>query len=155
MKLENIKNVCMKCGAACCKWEGPRVTAKERAKILKADFPDYFIENGRGLYDMKTKRGICPYLKNRLCSIQKLKPLACLDWPLLPRIVKGRRKYFVGICPLTPYLSAKDLKKLKKLAEKEPTNLLKLNIQWRFPSAKRRFKKIKLIPYEKHMKRMR
>jgi len=155
MKLENIKNVCMKCGALCCTWEGPRVTAKERARILKTGFPDYFIEVGKGLYDMKTKRGICPYLRNKLCSIQKVKPLACLDWPLLARIIKGKRKYFVGICPLTHYLSAKDLKKLKGLAEKETIKLLKSGLQWKFPSVEKRFKKIKLVPYDKYLKRMR
>lgn len=152
MKLENIKNICVKCGAACCKWEGPWVTAKERAKILKAGFPDYFIEDGKGVYYLKTKRGVCPYLKNKLCSIQKVKPIDCRAWPVFPKIIKGKRKYFVGMCPLTPHLSFKDIKKLKKLAEKEPTKLLKLDLELKFPLAKKRFQKIKLISYEKYLK---
>lgn len=122
MKLD-IKKVCIKCGAKCCKFAGPTVSEREKNKILKVGFKDYFIKC-KNSYDLKTKNGVCPYLKNNLCEIHKVKPLMCRAWPAFP-VFKGKKKRIIILdCPLVKYLNKSDLNKLKKEAAKLPKELV-------------------------------
>lgn len=119
MKLEEIKEICLKCGAKCCNLEGPIVLKKEKDKILKGGFEDLFIPKGNH-FEVKNNNGQCCFLKNNLCLIQEVKPLMCLMWPVFPIFKGNERKFVVLECPLTKHLSKTEIQKLKKLAGKLP-----------------------------------
>lgn len=117
MKPEKIKEICVKCKSLCCKVGGPIITKKEKDRILKAGFKDHTISIGR-YYVFDTKNAICPYLKNNLCMLQKVKPLLCKTHPVFP-VWRGKKKrYIILDCPLTPYLTEKDIQNLKQKASK-------------------------------------
>ena len=154
MKLENIKNVCVKCEAKCCYFGGPTLTKREKERVLKAGFKDYFIPCHE-YFDIKTKKGKCPYLKNCLCSIHKARPISCKIWPIFAKIIKGKRRYLLYNCPLISYLSKKDILKLKKLASKLPDRFYELSWEGNMPAyILRKIKKFKPIPLDKWLKRM-
>ncbi len=140
-KFYKFLEVCKKCKAFCCKLDGPTLTEKEKNKILKAGFKDYFIKIGKGLYDVKTKQQVCPYLKKDYsCEIQKVKPRLCLAWPIIPYYKKGKRFYEIIKCPLYPYLNKKEIKKARKEASRISIDMIK-NI-WEMPlSMKKKIKK--------------
>jgi Fe-S-cluster containining protein len=148
MKLENIKQVCKKCKASCCKMGGPDFTKKEMEKVLKAGFKNCFSKIDKNRYELKSKNGRCIYLlKNYLCSIHKVKPLMCRCWP----VYREKGKYIIIKCPLTPYLSKRQRLEMKKQTSKLPkrfvddiqTNLPKKDFELVMKRFKR-FKKEKL-----------
>ncbi|OGI12527.1 hypothetical protein A3K64_01320 [Candidatus Micrarchaeota archaeon RBG_16_36_9] len=139
MKLENIKEVCVKCGAKCCYLGGPTLTRKERNKILKAGFKDFFILSG-SFYDVKTKNK-CPYLENKTCSIYEFRPLVCKIWPVFPIFEKNKSKIIVLYCQLTRTLSKKDIEKLKNSSKKVSRNLSIANVSNLSPAIKRKLNK--------------
>jgi Fe-S-cluster containining protein len=115
MKLANIKNICKKCKAKCCKLGGAEFTKKEMTRVLAAGFKDYFRKINNNHYETKTKNGVCAYLdKNNLCTIQNLKPKMCFAWPVNLGFKKNKKIYYLMSCPLTPYLSSKEIKIMKK-----------------------------------------
>lgn len=115
MKLENIKNICKKCKASCCKVGGAEFTKKDMVRVLRAGYPNYFRKINENHYETITKNGICAYLgKDSLCSIQKLKPKMCYAWPINLSFRKNKKIYHLMSCPLTPYLSEKEIKIMKK-----------------------------------------
>jgi len=132
MKLENIKNVCVKCKAKCCYFGGPSFTKQEKNNVLKAGFKDYFIPCHE-YFDIKTKKGKCPYLKNCLCSIHKVRPFSCKIWPVFAKVVKGKKEYILYHCPLTPYLSKKEIIKMKKMASKLPVRFYEISWEGNMP----------------------
>jgi len=128
MKLENIKHVCKKCRGSCCKLGGADFTKKEMQKVLKAGFKNYFLKVGNYGYELKSKNGRCPYLsKNYSCSIHKVRPLMCRCWPVYAEYKNNKRKYIIIQCPLTPYLSKKQISEMKKQASK----LSRKFIEWK------------------------
>lgn len=152
MKLENIKNVCVKCKAKCCYFGGPSLTKKEMDKILKAGFKGYFTPCHE-YFDVRTKKGKCPYLKNCLCSIHKLRPVSCKIWPVFAKIVRGKRKYLLYNCPLTPCLNKSDILKMRKLAGKIPDRFYKISWEGNMPpSILNKIEKFKPVPFEKWLK---
>ena len=126
MKNISYLGICKKCGGECCKLGGPTISSKERTRILKTGVKDYFCEVAKGVYEVKTKgTGICPYLaKDKSCSIQDVKPSGCICWPVLPELRNGKRNYIVMQCPLTPYLTKKDILKYKKECMKVPKKVV-------------------------------
>ncbi len=115
MKLDNIKGICKKCKGTCCKLGGAEFTKKEMKKVISAGFVDNFRKINNNHYETKTKNGICAYLdKNSLCSIQKLKPKMCYAWPVHLGFRKNKKIFYLMSCPLTPYLSEKEIKIMKK-----------------------------------------
>jgi Fe-S-cluster containining protein len=149
MRLENIKNVCVKCRAKCCYFGGPTMTKQEKERILKAGFKDYFIPC-REYFDVRTKKGKCPYLKNSLCSIHDVRPDSCKVWPVFAKIVGGKRKYMLFNCPLTPHLSKNDILKLKKLASKLPDRFYELSWEGNMPPhILKKIDKFRPVPLEK------
>ena len=62
-------------------------------------------------YETLTKNGACAYLrKDNICSIQKIKPKMCWAWPVHLDFRKNKKIYYLMHCPLTPYLSEKQIK---------------------------------------------
>lgn len=121
MKADIVLKVCRKCKAACCKLGGSDFTETEMKRVLKAGHPDFFVKIGNNHYELKTKKGsksgICPYLtKDNACSIHKLRPLTCRCWPVYINYKDGEGEYILFVCPLTPLLSGKDIREMKKQA---------------------------------------
>jgi Fe-S-cluster containining protein len=115
MKLTNIKSICKKCKASCCKLGGDEFTKKETNKVLMAGYPNYFRKINNNHYETITKNGICAYLgKNNLCKIQKIKPKMCHAWPINLHFRKNKKIFYLMQCPLTMELNDNDLKKMKK-----------------------------------------
>jgi Fe-S-cluster containining protein len=106
---------------------GPTLSLGERARILKTKVKDYFIEIGDGVYEVETNgNGICPYLaKDKSCSIQKVKPLGCICWPILPELKNDKINCIIMHCPLTPYIPKRDIEKYKKECKKMPKKVIK------------------------------
>ncbi|MEM4182157.1 MAG: YkgJ family cysteine cluster protein [Candidatus Pacearchaeota archaeon] len=78
MKKDKVLEVCQKCNAACCKMGGPDFTKSEMQKVLKAEHQNFFIKINSNYYELKSKKGVCPYLsKENSCLIHKEKPLMC------------------------------------------------------------------------------
>ena len=109
------KDVCKKCKAKCCKLGGCDFTKNEMKRVLNAGYPNYFIKISDNQYEVKTRNGACYYLNNdNLCSIQNLKTKMCWAWPVFMDFKKGKKVFYLVKCPLTPYLSKKDIGKMKK-----------------------------------------
>ena len=123
---KDIWNICKKCGARCCKFGGVIYTKKEKERVLKAGFKDYF-GSYHEFYGTRSKNGNCPYLKGYACSIHKVRPTFCRIWPVFPKIVNGKKEYFICSCPLAPYLTKEDIKKAIKLANKLPNKIYELS----------------------------
>jgi len=119
MKLENIKRVCVKCGAKCCYFEGPVVTKAERRRILKAGFEDAFVPV-RNYYYVKCRGGKCSFLRNKMCRIHDVRPLICKIWPVYPVFKGNKRRFMVLDCPLTAQLSKTDIRKLEVQSKRLP-----------------------------------
>ena len=150
MKADKFLRVCRKCKASCCRMGGPNFTEKEMKKVLKAGHKNYFFEVRNKIYELKSKKGICPYLKkDNSCEIQKLKPLLCLSWPVFPSFRGKKGEYTLMECPLTKYLSKEDIDKCKKEASKISKQALEVALDYStLPKSdvgliKRRFNKFK------------
>jgi len=125
VKAAKFLQVCKECKAKCCKMGGPDFSEKEMRKVLKVGYKNYFIKVGKNHYELKSKRGVCPYLKKDFsCEIHEVKPLMCLCWPVVVDIKKGKRKYFLVECPMTSLLTKKDIEKCKNEASKIPKDVL-------------------------------
>ena len=115
MKLQDVKNICQKCKGTCCKLGGAEFTLKEMQRVLKAGYPNKFRKINANHYETITKNGVCSYLKKDYsCLIQNLKPRMCWAWPVHLDYIKNKKRYYLMKCPLTPYLSEKDIKLMKK-----------------------------------------
>lgn len=143
----------MRCRAKCCFFGGPSMTKKEKDAVLRAGFKDYFIPCHE-YFDIKVKKGKCPYLKNCLCSIHKVRPVSCKIWPVFGKLVNGKKKYVVYNCPLTPYLSKKELMKLKKMASKLPNRFYKLSWEGHMPKyILKKIERFRPVSFEKFIKK--
>jgi Fe-S-cluster containining protein len=118
MKKDVVRDVCKKCGAACCKMGGTDFTRAEMERVLSRGFHDYFVKIGRNHYELVCRKGICPYLqKDNTCAINEIKPLACRSWPLyLSGASRGKTRYFMLKCPLATMLKSGEILTMKKQA---------------------------------------
>lgn len=111
--------VCQKCKAACCKFGGADFTKIEMLKVLKAGYPDYFVELDDNHYEMKCKKGICPYLKkDNSCLIHKIRPLVCKSFPVYLRHENNKTKFLLIEYPLSQLLAKNDIKIKKNQASR-------------------------------------
>lgn len=125
MDRDKILNTCKSCQAACCKMCGPDFTEAEMKKVLEAGEANFFNNINEHHQELKTKNGLCPYLKeDNSCSIHELRPAMCRCWPIYPECSKNKKKYFQMECALTPLLSEEEIQELKKEAESIPKELL-------------------------------
>ena len=122
---EVIKRICKKCGARCCKFGGVFYTEKEKSRILKAGFKDYFIPF-KGFFATKPNKGNCPYLKGISCSIHEVRPTFCRIWPVFPKIINKKKKYYIFSCPLAKHIDGIFIKKAIKLANKLPNKIYEI-----------------------------
>ncbi len=125
MDRNKILDTCKTCQAACCKMCGPDFSEAEMKTVLEAGQANFFNKINEHHYELKTKEGLCPYLKeDNSCSIHELRPAMCRSWPVYPECSKSKKKYFQINCALTSLLSAEEIERLKKEAESIPTELL-------------------------------
>ncbi len=111
--------ICQKCKAACCKMGGSDLTEKEARRIIKANHPILFRRIDKNHYEMKSKGGVCPYLnKDHSCQIEDTKPLMCRSWPVDPEYEGKKAEFLLMQCPLTQFLTSKQVKEMKKHAGK-------------------------------------
>lgn len=114
-KLALVKEICEKCGGKCCKLGGAEFTKSDRDRVLSAGHPNYFRKLSSDHYETKTKEGVCAYLtKENLCSIQELKPKMCWAWPVSLDYKKHKKVFELMLCPLTPYITEKEIKLMKE-----------------------------------------
>jgi Fe-S-cluster containining protein len=126
MSRSDPKSVCQKCKALCCRLVTPPVTEKEKQRILKAGFPDYFEKIDTDLYKIKSQdKKPCPYLKKDYsCSIHNVKPMLCALWPVVPQYKNKKRGCLIIKCPLYPYLPKEFIEGSIKEAEKIPLHII-------------------------------
>jgi Uncharacterised protein family (UPF0153). len=114
MKSDRSLEVCRRCKASCCRLGGPDFTGSEKDKILQAGKKDFFVEINKNHFEIDCKRGVCPYLaKDNSCSIHDIRPLMCRVWPLNIEFIKDEKYLMMIDCPLTPFLSKKDILEMK------------------------------------------
>jgi|SRR3989338_1749808 len=125
MNPDKILETCKACQATCCKMCGPDFSETEMKRVLAAGHPNFFNKINEHHHELKTKDGLCPYLKeDHSCSIHELRPAMCRSWPIYPECSKDKKKYFQINCDLTPLLSEEEIEKLKKESESIPKELL-------------------------------
>ncbi len=79
----SLYSYCKNCKVNCCKGT-PRVSEKEKEKILKKTKKDYFKKEALGYYVTRKEKGFCKYFKRGKCSIQHAKPIDCILYPIDP-----------------------------------------------------------------------
>ncbi len=80
-------------------------------KYLDQDRKDFAIEREFDYFRYETKKHTrwvlkgtsqqCPFLKNNLCSIHKVKPIQCQTWPFWPEYINADgtwNKDLIGFC---------------------------------------------------------
>ena len=117
--------VCQKCKASCCKMGGADFSRVEMLKVLNAGYKNFFMKINDNHYELKSKKGICPYLaRNNSCSIHKCRPLMCQCWPLTINYKSDKKEIMIAKCPLTPLLSKQDIQIMKKQISRIPKKML-------------------------------
>jgi len=125
MKTNTALEVCQKCKAACCKLGGGDFSKSEMQKVLKAGYPNFFSKINNNHYELKSKKGVCPYLaKDNSCNIHKVRPLMCKCWPVYLKFKDNKKQFFLIKCPLTPIFSKQDIKLMKKQANRIPKDII-------------------------------
>lgn len=110
--------ICQKCKASCCKLGGTDFTKVEMQKVLKLGYPNYFVKINENHYEMKSKKGICPYLKkDNSCLIYHVRPAACKSFPVYINS-DNKKDFFLIDCPLSKHLKEKEIKTMKNQAKK-------------------------------------
>jgi len=130
MKSDNFLEICKKCGALCCKVGGPNFTEKEMKRVLDKGFENHFFKVREGIYELKTRKGFCPYLNSdNSCKIQEVKPILCICHPVFPSF-SGKKKYTLINCPLAKIMDKKQIKVCKLEADKVSDELIEAALDW-------------------------
>ncbi len=125
MKANMALRVCRKCKATCCKMGGADFTKKEMGRVIGAGYKNFFRKIDEDSYELKSKKGICPYLaKDNSCSIHNVRPAMCKCWPVYARYKRNKREFLLIRCPLVGCLSKKDISRMRKEAAKIPRGML-------------------------------
>lgn len=111
----SLLTVCTGCRGQCCVGR-TMVTGEERCRITGLTAQDHFTHWADDLFYLE--RGVCPYLKNGLCSVQEFKPFVCQIFPFSPRVVNGELWLFcVGECEAASRLPAGFTERAIQLAQ--------------------------------------
>lgn len=70
---------CTSCTDCCCNRGTPLVTREERDLIVAFSKKNFLVNTGQ-FFEMNQEP--CPYFLNQACSIQPVKPLVCVAWPV-------------------------------------------------------------------------
>lgn len=120
--IPSLLPICQKCGAQCCKYGSPVVSAQEYRQIINYCHRDYFKKLKNSFYLIPENP--CPYLtKNNKCSIQPVKPLDCKIYPC--GIILKKNTLVSSIsqrCPAKFILPNQYTKKAIDLMNRMPTN---------------------------------
>lgn len=110
-----LLRVCTACQGKCCVGR-TMVTEEEREQIIAYSLKDHFVHWRSDVYYLD--KGVCPYLKNGLCSVQEVKPFVCQIFPFVPRVVDGEFwLYCVSECEAGRNLPPGFTDKAKALAQ--------------------------------------
>jgi Fe-S-cluster containining protein len=110
----SLLNICRACKGRCCVGR-TMATSEERRTVAEFSGSDHFVLWREDLWYLD--RGVCPYLKGGLCSVQEVKPFACQIFPFVPRIIDGQLwLYCVGECDAGSHLPEGFTEKAIKLA---------------------------------------
>ncbi len=92
----SLLDVCETCRGRCCVGR-TMATSEERRTIVDYSSSNFFIRWRDDLWYLDS--GVCPYLRNGLCSVQEVKPFVCQIYPFVPRVISGELwLYCVGEC---------------------------------------------------------
>ncbi len=109
----SLYSYCKNCNLFCCRGT-PRVSEREKEKILKKAKKDYFRRETLGYYVTKQEKGFCKYLRGaNKCSIQHAKPIDCMIFPIDPVYnEKGEISFVIETgCQAATHLTKKFIKK--------------------------------------------
>ena len=121
-KVDSLK-VCGECGAHCCIYGGTTATKEEFDRIINAGHENHFVKISDNVFITKWgENGVCPYLKDKACSIHPVRPTLCKAFPVL---MLNENDYYLQHCPLLPHLSADEIEKGKKILKAVPTEIIK------------------------------
>ena len=68
--------------------------------------------------------------KDNSCGIHDIKSLLCLCWPVFPDFDKRKGGYVIMECPVTKFLSKKDIEKSRKEASRVSKKLLDVALDY-------------------------
>ena len=118
----DTSDICLECGALCCKLGGVVATKNEVDAIISRGYQNHFIQISDDVYGMKWgEEGICAYLDEGMCTIYPVRPLGCRMFP----VVETNRNDIVLIhCPLSYELSEEKRMERKRILLNRPKSIL-------------------------------
>ena len=144
--------ICRKCRASCCKLGGADFTREEMRRVLDMGYPNYFVKINENHYEMKSERGICPYLKSDYsCLIHDVRPSVCKSFPVYVVCEDNEARFCMMACPLASVLSKNDIEVMKKQASQVKEIILTTFSDSKLPKRdleliEKRFSKFKTAP---------
>jgi len=145
-KVDSLK-ICGECGAHCCKYGGTTATKEEVDKIVHAGFKNNFLKISDNAYITEWgEDGICPYLNDKVCSIHKIRPLLCRCFPLFK--AENNNALFIQHCPLSGYLTKKEIEESKELLKIVPAELI--NASNEYNKRDKRFEEVLLKRFKRY-----
>ncbi|MGY5875040.1 MAG: YkgJ family cysteine cluster protein [Candidatus Thorarchaeota archaeon] len=114
MERVDTNKICRECGGYCCSFGGTIATRLELDEILEKGHANHFVGISKDCHiTLWGDDGICPYLKDSICTIYDVRPTVCKKFPILS---VNNSEHFLVHCPLTSHLSEEELADCKKLA---------------------------------------
>jgi len=145
-KLDLLK-ICGKCGGHCCSYGGTTATKEEVDKIVQAGFDNHFEKLSDDVFITKWGgNGVCPYLKNKACSIHPVRPTLCKCFPVL---MLNENDFYLQHCPLLPHISKEEIENSKKILKKVPSKIINGSSKYLKPYEKILSKRISRYKLEK------
>lgn len=120
---EMMRQVCVECGAQCCKYGGAIATELEVQAIVDSGYEDHFERIAANVLITEWgEEGVCPYLVGSQCSIYEVRPFRCRAYPVV-QFSSG--EVLVARCPLLPLLSAAEIERNGKLLARCPPAIVR------------------------------
>lgn len=90
--------------------------------VLKAGHENHFVRVAEKCYITPWgDDGVCPYLKDSVCTIYDVRPLVCRKFPV---VVFSNRECFIAHCPLTEHLLEEEIDYLIELSSGVPREII-------------------------------
>ncbi|TFG09264.1 YkgJ family cysteine cluster protein [Candidatus Thorarchaeota archaeon] len=116
------KELCIRCGALCCRLGGAVATRNEVEAIIDAGYEDYFKQVSPDVFITHWGReGVCPYLQDDTCSIYEVRPLRCRAFPVHQ---DSDGEIYLSLCPLASSLDDTEIASYSRLLRSTPSGFL-------------------------------